>query len=111
MKRVYGRLNGAWVVVTTDANGYDDNVNLTWLWQCLKLSQGESPFWADWGIPAQRSIMQQIFPDYYVNLMQQRFAQYFAALQILKVPSTTPTYSITAITQQGAKLSLNSEAQ
>ena len=109
--RVYGRLNGVWQVVTTDANGYNDNVNLTWLWQCLKLDQGESPFYADWGIPARRSIMQQVFPDFFVNLMQQRFSGYFAYLQMTRQQSPTPTYAITVITQQGSKLSYTADAQ
>jgi hypothetical protein len=109
--RVYGRIAGVWQIVTTDANGYNDNVNCTWLWQCLKLDQGESPFYSDWGIPARRSVMTQVFPDYYVNLMQQRFTQYFASLQIIKQQSTTPTYNITVITQQGSTLLLSAEAQ
>jgi len=104
--RVYGRspVTGKWVVVTTDANGYNDNVYLTALVQCLKLNLNESPFWANWGIPAQQSVVTQIFPDFYVALMQQRYAQYFASLVIVKVPSSTPTYNITVVTNQGATI-------
>jgi hypothetical protein len=90
-----------WVDVTTDSNGNNDYVYITALIQCLKLSIGESPFWSDWGIPAKRSIVQQVFPDYYVTLMQQRYAKYFASLQITKVNSATPTYNIYIITNQG----------
>jgi hypothetical protein len=97
-----------WTEVTTDANGFNDAVNITWLCQCLLLSIGESPIWGDWGIPAQRSVMQQVFPDYYMVLMQQRFAQYFASLQLSKIPipfPTYPAYNINLITHQGAQVS------
>ena len=106
--RVYGRLPsttstpGAWIEITTDANGYNDAVYITALVQCLKLSLNESPFWANWGIPAQQSVVTQIFPDFYVALMQQRFSQYFASLTITKVASRTPTYDINIVTNQGA---------
>src|ERR1035438_1409529 len=74
--RTYGRIydqpptpaypNGSprWVVVTTDPNGYNDMVFLTTLAQVFKLNLGESPKFADWGIPARASVMQQIAPDY-----------------------------------------------
>jgi hypothetical protein len=97
-----GNPNGyVWVEVQTDANGFNDYVYITALIQCLKLQQGESPFWADWGIPARQSVVTQVFPDYYVTLMQQRFSQYFASLQITKIQSSTPTYNIALITHQG----------
>ena len=101
--RVYGRdSTGKWIVVSTDANGLNDNVYLTALIQCLKLNLNESPFWGNWGIPAQQTIIQQVFPDFYVALMQQRFSQYFASLIISKVQgSVTPTYTINVITNQG----------
>ena len=104
--RVWGRdvNTGAWVEVQTDAAGFNDYVYLTALIQCLKLSVNESPFWADWGIPAQQSVVQQIFPDFYVALMQQRYQQYFAALTITKTSSPTPTYNIAIVTNQGVKM-------
>lgn len=102
--RVYGRVNGKWVVVQTDANGQNDYVYLTALIQCLKLNWNESPFWSNRGIPAQQSVVQQIFPDFYVALIQQQYAPYFASLQISKVNSTTPTYDISIITNQGVQI-------
>lgn len=107
--RTYGRVydqNGAatWVVVTTDANGYDDPVWLTTLVQCLKLNLGESPFYADHGIPAHQAVVQQIMPDYYVARTQQQFASYFASLIVAKETSPTPTYRINLITHAGAKI-------
>jgi hypothetical protein len=69
-------------------------VYVTWLIQVLKLVLGESPFYANYGIPAVLSVVQQIFPDYYVSVVQQQFQQYFASLIISKVPSTTPTYNV-----------------
>jgi hypothetical protein len=106
--RTYGRLKtGEWVEVATDANGYDDFVWITSLAQALKLSPGESPFFADVGIPAQKSVVTQIFPDYYVALMQSRYAQYFTSLTIAKVPQpitanpANPSYEINIVTNRG----------
>lgn len=104
--RVFGRdpKTGAWEVVQTDASGANDYVYLTALIQCLKLNINESPFWANWGIPAQQSVVTQIFPDFYVMLMQQRYSQYFASLTIAKVPAAAPVYDINIITNQGVKM-------
>ena len=105
--RAWGRVNGVWTEVSTDAKGYNDYVYITALIQCLKLNIGESPFWADWGIPAKQSVMQQVQPDYYVAITQQRYAQYFANLQITKLASYPPTYSIRIITNQGVVVQMN----
>lgn len=106
--RTWGRVNGIWTEVTTDANGFNDQVYLTTLIQTLKLNLGESPFYADRGIPAQQSVIQQIQPDYYVLRTQALFAQYFAALLVAKVPQQpnqpNPTYSVNVTTQNGATL-------
>jgi hypothetical protein len=106
--RTWGRVNGIWTEVTTDANGFNDQVYLTTLIQTLKLNLGESPFYADRGIPAQQSVIQQIQPDYYVLRTQALFAQYFAALLVAKVPQQpnqpNPAYSVNVTTQNGATL-------
>lgn len=107
--RTYGRVNqvggqgGTWTEVTTDANGHDDAVWITTLIQCLKLNLGESPFYANYGLPAHQAVIQQVFPDYYVALTQKQFAQYFASLIISKLPGRTPTYQVNITTTQGAK--------
>jgi hypothetical protein len=109
--RLYGRVdNGAggkkWVVVQTDANGNNDLVYVTALIQCLKLSLGESPFFAWAGIPAEESVVTQVVPDYYVSVIQQIYAPYFASLLIARRPATTtPTYDVSLITHQGVVLS------
>ena len=99
MARVYGRTydefgNPTWIVVQTDSTGNNEYVNLTWMIQVLKLVTGESPFYGNWGIPAVQSVVQQIFPDFYVTAVQQQFQSYFASLIISKEPSTTPTYNV-----------------
>ena len=96
--RTYGRVNGVWTEVTEP-----EYVLITTLIQVLKLILGESPFYANYGIPAQQSVIQQIFPDFYVNMTQQQFSRAFAALSISKVPSTTPTYNINLVTMQGTR--------
>jgi len=107
--RTYGRItnpNGTktWVEVTTDADGFNDMVYVTTLCQCLLLNLGESPFYANYGIPAKQSIVQQIAPDYYVAQTQRQFAQYFANLAIAKKSSNPPTYQINVTTHQGVKI-------
>ena len=109
--RTWGRIydqfgqNPQWVEVVTDANGFNDYVYATTLIQNLLLNLGESPFYGQNGIPAQRSVIQQIFPDFYVNQIQQQFAQFFASLNITKVQGTpTPTYNVAIVTNQGATI-------
>jgi hypothetical protein len=118
--RTYGRirdtLTGAktWVEVTTDPGGFNDMVYLTTLAQVCKLNLGESPFWADWGIPAHASVLTQIPPDFYMALIQQRFSQYFLSLIMMRMPNAidatgrpAPYYAIRAITNIGAVLTVN----
>jgi hypothetical protein len=93
-----------WVEVTTDANGFNDAVWLTTLAQVLQLGLGESPMFGNYGIPAQQSVFTQIFPDYYVTLMQQKFSIYFLALLLAKLPGTDPRYMLSATTNPGATI-------
>ena len=116
--RVYGRTtdvngNKTWWVVTTDSAGFNDGVYLTALAQCLLMYTNESPFWADWGIPAKQSVIAQVAPDYAVSIMQQRFAQFFASLIITRRPGTlqntratpVPTYDVRVLTHRGSRIS------
>jgi hypothetical protein len=112
--RIWGRINqvnglgGTWVAVETDANGFDDAVRVTNLIQVLKLNLGESPFFSNYGIPAQQSLITQVQPDYYMAQTQQQFAGFFAALLLSKEPGGTnpniPTYRVNVTTQQGSTL-------
>lgn len=116
--RTYGRVANelgqlTWVEVDTDAVGFNDAVYITTLAQCLKLNLGESPFYADYGLPAHESVVTQIMPDFYVARTQQQFAQFFASLIVTKVSviatpgsvrAAPPTYRINVVTHQGAKL-------
>ena len=105
--RIWGRTypNGVptWVLVETQPGGSNSYVYLTWLIQVLKLNLNESPFFGSWGIPAHPSVVQQVAPDFYATLTQQRFAQYFAALTIAKVLDFPPTYKVNATTTEGTK--------
>lgn len=111
--RTWGRVtdangNKSWVAVETDVNGDSSYVWLTTLIQTLKLGLGESPFYAHYGIPAQQSIVQQVYPDYYVNMAQQQFAGYFASLTISKVDgAANPTYSIEVVFRSGVSYQEN----
>jgi hypothetical protein len=115
--RIFGRtrdvLTGkkTWVEIDTDENGFNDMVMLTALAQCLKLNLGESPFWADWGIPAYASIVTQIHPDFYMAIIQQRFASSFMVLMLQKMSDAfdetgrpAPFYLINIVTNYGASL-------
>lgn len=111
--RLYGRIynqDGSyiWVEVSTQSDGSDGYVYTTNLVQCLKLVLGESPFYANYGIPAQVSVIQQIFPDYYVTQTQQQFSQFFTSLIISKVNNMDsvnpmPIYNIAATLPDGTK--------
>lgn len=108
--RVWGRTYNEdgtyqWVAVMTDANGDSSNCYLTALCQALKLNLGESPFYANVGIPQQQTILTQVFPDFYISKIQQQYAQYFASLTIVRVPgSFPPQYNVTAVCNSGAIL-------
>jgi hypothetical protein len=110
--RTYGRVtdpaSGArwWVEVEPDQNDNPDSVYLTALIQTLKLNWGESPFFGDWGIPAHQSVVQQVFPDYYVLLTQKRYAPYFMSLAIVKnTAATYPLYDVSVQFKSGAQVS------
>lgn len=105
--RTYNNATGKWdwTEVSTDPNGLDDYVWLTTLIQNLKLNLGESPFYGEHGIPAQPSVIQQIFPDFYVARVQSQFSPYFANLQISPVSGESdPTYTINVLTNVGVRL-------
>lgn len=100
-----------WIEVTTTPTGFDDYVYLTTLAQVLSLNLGESPFYANVGIPQKPSIIQQIAPDFYSMRTQQMFAPFFASLTIARapapkgLPADTPTYQVAVTTNEGLKLS------
>lgn len=107
--RTWGRVYSdpdtwTWVEVSTDDQGFNDYVYITTLVQTLLLNLGESPFYADYGIPAQPAVIQQIFPDFYVAMTQQQFAPFFAALTVAKVDAAYPSYRINITTQQGVRV-------
>lgn len=107
--RTYGRVYASdgsyeWVKIETDEFGSNDYVWLTTLIQSLLLNLGESPFYANYGIPAHPSVVQQIFPDFYVYRTQQQFAPYFANLIIIKEPDPTPTYEVNVTLNNGTKI-------
>lgn len=103
--RTYGQdETGKWVTVATDENGFNDAVYLTTLVQNLKLAPQESPFFANHGIPANGSVIQQIIPTFYVNRLQQQFSGYFSSLQIALSEVDPPVYNISVITNSGSKI-------
>ena len=107
--RTYGRIvnpdgSKSWVVVQTDANGFNDAVYLTTLCQVLLLNINESPFYSQYGIPDVQTIIQQVQPDFYLARTQQQFAPYFASLILTKLGSRPPAYRIAITTNQGARV-------
>lgn len=108
--RTYGRdENGQWYEVTIDANGFDDDIQLTTLAQCLASLTNESPFYPLHGIPAIDSVVNKTHPDYFVERIRGFFAPLFTSLTIIKqVDSVTnrPTYNVNVIKNSGAAASL-----
>lgn len=106
-----GRPETKWIQIDTTPSGLNDYVYLTTLIQVLKLELGESPFYANHGIPAKPSLVQQIAPDFYVMRTQTQFANQFASLTVARIPPAdgaprdTPTYNIAVTTNEGLKLS------
>lgn len=102
-----------WVEVDTDVRGFNDMVWLTTLIQVIKLNLGESPFYANYGIPAHQSVVTQIAPDLYMSRIQQQFAPHFLSLIISKQPNAVdadgvpaPSYLVSVITTYGATLAI-----
>jgi hypothetical protein len=94
-------------VQSDPVTGSNSWVYVTTLCQVLLLNLGESPFYASSGLPAQQSIIQQIAPDFYVQRIQQQFAQYFAYLSIARDPSAVvPTYNVNATLFDGTPASV-----
>jgi hypothetical protein len=115
--RTYGRtrdvLTGkkTWWIVTTDGNGFNDGVWLTTLAQVVKLNLGESPFFANYGIPAHPSVVTQIQPDFFMARTHQQFLPYFASLVLTKQPDAVdddgrpaPSYYISVLTNYGSRI-------
>ena len=102
MARTYGRTpDGVWHEV--DEPNY---IQLATLAQVLRLQQGESPFYASYGIPAHNSVMAQLAPDAAVNRTQQQFAPYFSALSVTRIAgAANPTYDLTAVFLDGTVIS------
>lgn len=110
--RIWGRVYAedgtyTWQAVETTPEGNNDYVYITNLIQVLRLNRNESPFFANYGIPGQLSVVQQIFPDIYVYETQAQFTPFFASLLVAKIPDpVTPRYRINATTDQGVQMNL-----
>jgi len=108
--RTYGTIQGTsgtqWVEVSTDAAGLDDGVYLTTLCQVLLLNLGESPFYANYGIPSFTSVQTQVPPDLYVARTQAQFAPFFASLTIARASGANgaPIYNISVVSHTGASI-------
>lgn len=100
----------SWTEVDTDANGYNDEVMLTAFCQVLQLQPGESPFYAQYGVPSIQAVQSQIYPTANVYYMQQLYAPNFIALSVSPTTakdtdkSTYPVYNVVAVANSGAIL-------
>lgn len=114
--RTYGRTHDTagnptgWVVIETDDQGHNDYVWAVTVAQTILLNLGESPVYGNYGIPAQQTIMSQVYPDYYITQIQQQYAQYFASLTIQKLDATYPSYKINIMTNQGTVLQFTTQS-
>ena len=96
----------SWVEVSTDQNNLNDGVYLTTLCQVLLLNLGESPFYANYGIPSFTSVQTQVPPDLYVSRTQAQFAPFFASLTIARASGVNgaPIYNISVVSHTGASI-------
>lgn len=99
--RTYGKdQSGQWVQITSTSY-----IWLATLAQTLRLQEGESPFYGNYGIPAHDSVMGQIAPDTAINRTQTQYSPYFASLTVIKYNNVTePTYKINAVFQDGTTI-------
>lgn len=103
--RTYGRVGGRWTKIETDpVTGDNSAIWLTTLAQVCKLDLGESPFWGNYGIPAQQTVVTQTQPDFYVMQTQGYFSPYFTSLTVSKTSANPPSYNIAAILFSGVKI-------
>ncbi len=78
---------------------------LATLVQTLRLNQGESPLYGDFGIPAPDAVTTQIAPDAAVARTQAQYVQYFASLAVSAVPGAQePTYNVEVVLNDGTIL-------
>lgn len=100
-----------WRMVETDPiTGDNSAVYLTNLCQVFLLNLNESPFYANYGLPAQQTIMTQVNPNFYVARTQSQFSQFFAALLVSNPPANAneaPVYKISVTTFNGARIIVN----
>lgn len=108
--RTWGRVfaedgSWTWVQINTTPTGANGDVYAVTLVQCLKLNLGESPFYSNLGIPQQPTMISQVYPDYYMNYIQQYFAPNFASLTLSRQtpqPGQPPTYAMNAVYFDGS---------
>jgi hypothetical protein len=94
--RAYGIVNGKFVKVTEEST-----VWATTFIHTLKLNLGESPFFANYGLPSQESVMTQIAPDFFIEHTRQQYSDKFAILKMTTKAAINPTYDAFIMTKQG----------
>jgi hypothetical protein len=72
----------------------------------LQLRVGESPFFADAGIPAEDSIITQQEPDYFVNQVKARYQSKFNRFDISKISGNPLVYNIALTTKNNQTVNL-----
>lgn len=101
-----------WVEVDTAPDGSNDMLFVTAMCQTMLLNLNESPIFANWGIPAHQSVLQQLFPDLYITQIQKQYASQFANLTVKRstlADGITPVYLVTVLTHQGVVLNASVE--
>lgn len=88
--------NGVWRQITDD-----EEAAIETLVNCLKLGLGESPFYANYGIPFFDAIETQVEPSVYVNRLREKFLGWFASIEIKIID--TASYEIDVMTIKGKR--------
>jgi len=103
--QTFGRdIEGQWYEVTTDSNGFNDDVYLTTLAQVLQSDINESWLFAELGIPARQSVIGRTHPDYFVERVRAYFSRFFANISIAQTTDEegTPIYFVDVLKNDGS---------
>ena len=86
---VKDRKSSEWVYITDP-----ELINFEIMLAALKAEPREMPFFANYGVEAQDSVMSRTMPDYWMIRTQEQFAKNFKSLSIVRDPAVEFGYVV-----------------